>query len=102
MDISTFTVLSVNAASALSLGLSVTVLADVIPGAPWVERYPWLVSGILMSLWLPMALSGSSDIRRATLTVISLYLCVLFILHAVRGPWVRTHIRKERKSDDAR
>ena len=80
IDVETLTLLIVNAAAGLSLGLSVTVLADVAPGR-WVNAHPWVAALILLVLWAPFALSGVPPVRRTGNSLVSLYLCTLFLLH---------------------
>jgi hypothetical protein len=77
------------AASGLSLGMSVTVLGDIMPWR-WADRHPWIVASILVVLWLPFALSGDQEIQKAGATAVSLYLAGLFVAYDRR---VRTLAR---------
>ena len=84
-----FSTLALHAASGLSLGMSVTVLGDVLPWK-WADRHPWAVAAVLVALWLPFALSDVQEIRKAGATAVSLYLAGLFVAYDRR---VRTLTR---------
>lgn len=80
MDLATATILGANAATGLSLGLSVVVLADVLP---WSRKHlEWLLAIGLLTCWLPFALSGIAEGRRIGGILVSLYLSALFLLYA--------------------
>lgn len=80
MDVAGITILGVNAAQGLSLGLSVVVLVDVLP---WRHRHlEWMAAIALVACWLPFALSGSAEVRRLGGIAISLYLSSLFVAYA--------------------
>ncbi len=77
------TLLSVNAASGLSLGMSVVVLGDVVHWK-WSQKHPWLLAIPLVALWLPFALSGIIEVRRIGNTIVSIYMCWLFLTYDIR------------------
>ena len=81
IDVDRATLLVVNAAHGLSLGLSVAVLADVIHWKVLRNR-PWITAVCLIAMWLPFALSGIAVLRRTGNTCISIYLCWLFLTYA--------------------
>lgn len=73
-------IMLLHTASGLSLGMSVVVLADIIPWAR-AKRHPWIMATVLVGFWIPFATSGDPEIRRMGATAVSFYLAGLFLAY---------------------
>ena len=83
MNLDQISIFVVNGASGLSLGLSVALLADVLPWK-WTDRKPWILAVILILAWLPLAMSDVVVLRRFNNSVVDLYLSCLFLAYIKR------------------
>jgi hypothetical protein len=83
IDYSTITVQLAVSTNGLALGMSTGMLADMLPWK-WAKRYPWIVTLVLIAIWFPLTLSGSSDLRRLNSAWVNIYFCIMFISYTIR------------------